>query len=300
MCEGDRTLSARPKRPIIVSSVSGGKDGLAQTLWLVERYGADRVIVHHQVIPEQWPETFPYVQEACAVLGVRLVAQQVIYEHRPDTERGVRRLAICDVHSPDDIVPWGQPGVVAGVTDLALRRRWPPSPSVRFCTRYFKCAVLDAWIARNHDWLGSDVVVALGERAAESARRAKKMELWPRLRRKNWTAWNWLPVHQWSRREVFRKLRDWGLAPHPAYRHQGMSSRRMYDVDEEGGPRCSCRFCIYATRADVCHQAEMESNRTLLRRLIAVERATGRTWWTRGRAAVGLLAPALSTAQVQR
>ena len=71
--------------------------------------------------------------------------------------------------------PWPSPRHTPGitpVTDLALRRQWPPSPAIRWCTKYFKVALLDAWISQNRDWLGDTIVVALGERAAESPRRA--------------------------------------------------------------------------------------------------------------------------------
>ena len=105
-------------------------------LHLVEQYGAENLVAHYQVLPEDWPETLPYVREVCDRLGVRLVAQQVLYEPVGDGTR-VRRLAIRDIHTEADIVPWGT-SVIAGITDLALRRRWPPSPGCRFCTSYFK------------------------------------------------------------------------------------------------------------------------------------------------------------------
>ena len=264
---------------MIVVSLSGGKDSVGMLLYLVERYGAENLVAHYQVLPEDWPETLPYTREVCDHLGVHLLAQQVLYEPVGDGTR-VRRLAIRDIHTEADIVPWGT-GVIAGITDLALRRGWPPSPGCRFCTSYFKRDLLNAWITQNRSRLSADgeVVVALGERAAESPRRARKTEWAPRIQRKSWKAWNWLPVHPWSRREVFRKLRDWGIRPHPAYRAQGMSPHQMYDLDEEGGPRTSCRFCIYATSADICHQAQREANYALLHRLVEVEEQTGKTWW---------------------
>lgn len=273
-------------KPKIISSLSGGKDSIAQTLWLIEHYGVAQVIAHYQYLPEDWDETLPYVQEFCTHIGIQLIAQQIIYEPVGD-DRAVRRREIRTLGNPADAIPYGN-SAIAGITDLALRRRWPPSPSARFCTSYFKRDLLNTWIVQNQPWLGSDVIVALGERAAESPRRTRKPELWPRLIRKNWTAWNWLPVHQYGRRDAFRHLRDWGIAPHPAYGYQGMTAREMYDTDEEGGPRCGCRFCIYNTNADVCHQAEMATNRALLQRIVSVETTIGRTWWMQ-RAALSVL-----------
>ena len=150
--------------------------------------------------------------------------------------------------------------------------------------------MLDRWIATRQNAglkLGPDVVVALGERWAESPRRSKKVELWPRPRcqRKTYRVWNWLPAIAWSRRDTFRRMRDWGIAPHPAYRAQGMADWQMYDVDAEGGPRTGCRACLYASHVDLCHQALVETNRGLFERVHLVEQITGRTWWIDGRTA---------------
>ncbi|MBN1889994.1 MAG: hypothetical protein JW850_18505 [Thermoflexales bacterium] len=270
------------KAGAIVVSLSGGKDSVAMLLDLVER-GLLPVACHYQCLPEDWRETLPYVQYVCEKVGVPLVAQQILYEPVGDGT-GVRRLAVVDIHKPGDIVPWNTPGVIAGVTDLAMRRGWPPSASARFCTRYGKVELLDLWLRQNRSSLLAEqpeIWVALGERAAESPRRARKTATAPRLhwKREQVTAVNWLPVHTWSRRDTFRKLRDWGIEPHPAYQAQGMSPASMYDADVEGGARTSCRFCIYASQAERCHQAQSEACRPVLDRLVEFERATGRTWW---------------------
>jgi 3'-phosphoadenosine 5'-phosphosulfate sulfotransferase (PAPS reductase)/FAD synthetase len=266
---------------IIIASLSGGKDSAAMLLYLVEHYGPKKLIAHYQVLPEDWPETLGYNQQLCARLGVPLVAQQIVYEPVGDAT-GVRTLNIIDIQRESDIVPWGN-GVIAGITDLAMRRRWPPSPSVRFCTSYFKVRPLNRWIIDQQRTmaLGPDVIVALGERWAESPHRSKKAELWPRpkCQRRAYRVWNWLPAISWSRRQTFRRMRDWGIKPHPAYRAQGMVDWQMYDQDAEGGPRTGCRFCIYNTLSDLCHQAQIEANQPLLRQIAEVETQTGRTWW---------------------
>lgn len=273
----------------IIVSLSGGKDSTAMLLHLVEHYGPERLIAHYQVIPADWDETLPYVQSVCARLGVTLVAQQILYQ--PVGEgTGVRTLDVIDIKDKRDIVPWGLPNTIADITDLAMRRGWPPSPAMRWCTSYAKVRVLDRWITGQQNAglkLGPDVIVALGERWAESPRRAKKVELWPRpkCQRKAYRVWNWLPVIAWSRRQTFRQMRDWGIEPHPAYRAQGMADWQMVDVDAEGGPRTGCRACLYASHLDLCHQALIEANRGLFERVHFVEQVTGRTWWIDGRTA---------------
>lgn len=263
----------------IVVSLSGGKDSVAMLAKLVAKYGADRLLTHHQVLPEDWPETIDYNRMVCATLGVRLVMEQAVYGPRPGPKgTETTMLEVREIRSNADIVMPGTDGLIAGVSDLALRRRWPPSPASRWCTSYFKVEVLDKWLRREFAGQEVEVIVCLGERALESSRRAKKPELWPRFKSRI-QVWNWLPVHHLTRRSAFRTIRDFGLDIHPAYEAQGMSNQQMLDEDAEGGPRCSCRFCIYAAWPEICHQAEMESNRRLLDRLIRVERQTGRSWW---------------------
>lgn len=258
--------------------ISGGKDSVAMLLDLVKQHGPHKLIAHHQVLPEDWPETLDYVQRVCAALGVPLVAQQIVYAPVGDGT-AVKRLAIVDIHRESDIVPLGT-GVIAGMTDLALRRHWPPSPATRYCTRYFKIELLDAWIRQQRAaWDTDNINVFLGERAGESPRRARKPVQASRLHWQDAEAYNCLPLHAWTRRDVFRCLRDADVEPHPAYKNQGMADWQMYDADVEGGPRTSCRFCIYATHHDVCHQAQRAENLALLHRLAQVEHDTGRTWW---------------------
>lgn len=269
----------------IVVSLSGGKDSTAQLLHLAERYSPERLVCHYQVLPESWPETLGYVQDICQHVGVSLIAQQMLYtSDNSRSPRGVRRLRVVDVQSYRDIVQPGTDGVIAGITDLALRRGWPPSPAMRICTAMLKVRLLNWWIIQQQNdglKLGEDVIIALGERAGESPRRAKKQELWPRpkCQRRAYRVWNWLPVHEWSRRDIFRRIRDWGLAPHPAYKAQGMTDHEMYDIDVEGGPRTSCRFCFYASQSDICHQIERDANRALWQRMLHVEHVTGKHWW---------------------
>ncbi len=314
----------RDSQTLIVACISGGKDCVAMTTELVEALGPERIVGHLEVLPLAWPEELPYVQEFCRQIGIPLVAQQMIYEIKPDTPHGVQRREIRDIHSPADIVPWdgkyiadltdfalrrGWPPssatrwctgkfktqlvdgwlvqerraqdqeAIADVSDLALRRGWPPSAATRFCTSFYKRDLVNTWITANRQ-LGQTIVIALGERAAESPNRAKKPRLHFRGKeRKSYTLLNWYPVHDWSRRQVFRRLRECGIVPFPAYQYQGMTEWQMYEEDVEGGPRTSCRCCIYSEDEQLCHQALMASNRPVFERLAYVEAATGRTWW---------------------
>ncbi len=299
----------RDPNTLIVACISGGKDCVAMTTELVEALGPERIVAHLEVLPLAWEEELPYTQEFCRQMGIPLVAQQMIYEINLDTLRGVRRHEIRDIRTPADIVPWDQgyladqtdfalrrgwppsaqarraedQGLITDVSDLAVRRGWPPSSAHRFCTSYYKRELVNAWITAQRK-PGQTIVVALGERAAESPGRARKPRFHFRGKeKKSYKLFNWYPVRNWSRRQVFRRLRECGIAPFPAYKYQGMTDWQMYEEDAEGGPRTSCRCCIYAGEPELCHQALMDSNRPVFERLAYVEAVTGRTWWPRDR-----------------
>lgn len=173
-------------------------------------------------------------------------------------------------------------GGIGDPTALAMRQGYPPTMQQRACTAYYKEQTLDTWIVRQRAQaaLGNLVIVALGLRARESARRAKLLPVAYRGDPKvSYQVLNWLPVHDWRRIATFRKLAEWGFAPHPAYERQGLARHAQLDVDEEGGPRTGCRFCIFATDADCQHQADDPANWEALAQVAKVEEATGMTWW---------------------
>lgn len=191
--------------------------------------------------------------------------------------------------------------VIADVSDLALRRGWPPSQAQRFCTSSFKRDLLTAYGSARQEDFGRWVIVALGERGAESARRARKPVLSFRGQpRRSYAFLNWLPIHGWSRRDAFRAVHEHGLRIHPAYAAQGMTMHECLDVNAESGARLSCLACIFATEPQVCAQMEDLAHLPVLARLAEVEQRTGRTWWPRGRrSASELLVQLLERAQEQ-
>lgn len=159
-----------------------------------------------------------------------------------------------------------------GLLDMVRRRgRWP-SPRYRQCTSDLKRGPLDTAIRRHlkaNPRFGGRVVSCLGLRAEESADRARR----PALRHHDrecvaGRVWlQWLPIHHWSADRVFATI--------------AAASERPHWVYGEGVSRCSCSFCIMASRADLARAAALRPD--LLAIYDAVERETGHMMIAPGR-----------------
>lgn len=103
----------------------------------------------------------------------------------------------------------------------------------------------------------------MGLRADESPRRARRPPLAFSDRNskagRRW--WEWLPIHHWSEPRVFAEIAAVGERPHWIYA-KGMS-------------RCSCTFCIMASRADLRRAAQLRPR--LAAEYIALEEEIGHT-----------------------
>jgi len=73
---------------------------------------------------------------------------------------------------------------------------------------------------------------------------------------------DWLPLHTWTEKQVWERIRSRGLEAHPAY--------------SLGMPRLSCCFCIFATRDALLIAGH--NNRALLAEYVAVEARIGHTF----------------------
>ena len=73
--------------------------------------------------------------------------------------------------------------------------------------------------------------------------------------------YDWLPVFDLTTGDVFRVIQEAGQSPHPVYA-LGMS-------------RCSCSFCIFASRSDLRRAAELRPG--LYRQYARLERRIGHT-----------------------
>lgn len=133
---------------------------------------------------------------------------------------------------------WGKSGGTDG--PLGYRMQFPMPTgnlSIRWCSSALKISVMDAAIRNQKRFDGKVTVVVTGERREESAQRSKYKELEPhRTSCKKREVWHYRPVIDWSTEQVWAKIQEYGIQPHPCY--------------ELGYGRASCRSCIFINNDD--------------------------------------------------
>jgi 3'-phosphoadenosine 5'-phosphosulfate sulfotransferase (PAPS reductase)/FAD synthetase len=269
-----------PFRPTaIVMCDSGGKDSTLKSHLVAEIYkGVCPIIIHHQLIPEEWPGTREYVEATAKRLGVELVVEQALYYgfqcgfcgNRYTTSKFEKKYCPKCKSLAHHIA------TIQGLMDLVEWRGMYPDSSIRWCTSYLKRDLFNSWVRRNRKLLGDLPVVTLGERHLESIGRSKLPEI--RKRSGLSEVIEYRPILNLRRIDVFRGLRDRGIEPHYCYRLQGMTDADMYEIDAEGGPRCSCINCIYLTPANIDRNLRLPMNFDLRDRMLRFEENTGFTY----------------------
>ena len=169
-------------------------------------------------------------------------------------------------------IPPGVPLILAPVASgktllerVEERGMWP-SKSARWCTSNAKRGPIERELRRYlkaHPRFEGRLVNALGLRHDESPDRARRIP-WRRNERMSVAGrevFDWLPVFDLTTEDVFRIIVEAGQSPHPVYSF-GLS-------------RCSCSFCIFASRSDLRRTAELRPN--LYRKYAQLERRIGHT-----------------------
>lgn len=233
----------------IVVNSSAGKDSQAMLDHVFDlcnfEHLLDRLIVLHcDLGEEEWPGTLELAQEHAEHYGVRF--EVVKRRCRPLLE------------------------------EIRKRGKWP-SATQRYCTSYYKRDQAmklytkisrELWKRRHatgrHQWPAVKILNCLGFRAEESPARAKRPELALNERASNNSkeVWDWLPIHQWTEKEVWSTITAAGTRPHYAY--------------ALGMTRLSCRFCIFAPPGQLAISAR--HNPELFARYLAVEKEIGHTF----------------------
>lgn len=229
---------------LILVNTSGGKDS-ALAAWYIRQLAEplgllDRVLLVHATFPEEWPGTVELVRRQAAALGL-----------------------------PIEVVSRGE-----ALLDYVLRRRkWPGlTRQARYCTSDFKRAPIDRVITartprRRWQLRPWRVLAIMGIRADESRERANRRPFQERIRPGQITNGvrsvdEWYPLFHLSTGNVWRLIREIGLEMHPAY--------------EQGMPRLSCRFCIFAPRGALIRAGHL--HRELLEKYAAVEHEIGHSF----------------------
>ncbi len=223
----------------ILVAFSGGKDSVACLLHLLEA-GADpkRIELHHHDVDGgtpfmDWPVTPDYCRKIAEALAVPIYFSYKDGGFLREMSRNGDPTAPIVFETPDGEFQTGGRG------PAGTRGKFPqvsPDLSVRWCSAYLKIDVMAASIRNQPRFVGKRTLVVTGERAQESASRARYSAFEPhrtdlREGRNPRHVDHWRPVHHWREEAVWEIMRRWGIVPHVAY--------------QLGWGRLSCLSCIF-------------------------------------------------------
>jgi 3'-phosphoadenosine 5'-phosphosulfate sulfotransferase (PAPS reductase)/FAD synthetase len=230
----------------IIVAFSGGKDSLACLLRLLDRgVPREKIELHHHLVDGRegstlfdWPCTEGYCEAVAKAFGLRLTYSWRVGGLEAEMLRDNQPTAPTAI--PCEIAGYR---LVGGKGPLGTRRKFPQQSAAlqtRWCSAYGKVMLFDAYLTNTPRFAdGRKVLVITGERAQESANRARYAEFEPhradnrngqRVRR---YIDHWRPVLRWSIEDVWRIIEAWRVQAHPAY--------------ELGYGRVSCRGCVFSS-----------------------------------------------------
>ncbi|KAI9129846.1 phosphoadenosine phosphosulfate reductase family protein [Acaryochloris sp. CCMEE 5410] len=288
---GVSTLPDLSTYDCIIVAFSGGKDSICCLLRLME-LGVDRskIELHHHLVdglsntpvnPQSstlfdWPVTENYCRKFAQAFDLPLYMSWL--------EGGLER-EMCRKDQPKAPTHFETPDgeqVSGGQGKPGTRCKFPAKTAdlkTRWCSSYLKIDVLSTAIANQSRFNHSRTLVVTGERAQESAARAKYQSFEPhrtdrrdshKLRRH---IDHWRPVHAYTTEQIWGTIQRWGVQAHPAY-HLGWG-------------RLSCQFCIFGSpnqwasnlaispeRTERLHQYEQAFQHTIDNKLSIPEMAT--------------------------
>lgn len=224
---------------------SGGKDSVACFLWLLDQgIPVEKIELHHHLVDGKegselmdWPVTPDYCTRFAAAFGVRLTESWKQGGFEREMLRNGTPTAPVHFYTPS-----GEKREIGGVGPLGTRRKFPQVSadlSVRWCSSYLKIGVGESYIVNSPEFRQGKTLVLTGERAEESAARARYKVFEPHRsdNRNGVKVRRWVDVyravHGWKEAEVWDIMRRYGVNPHPAY-HLGLS-------------RTSCMACIFGS-----------------------------------------------------
>lgn len=226
---------------IVIVAFSGGKDSLACLLHLLE-IGVDPKRIelwHHEIDGREgsalmdWGCTPAYCRAVAAALCIPIYFSWREGGFEGEMSRKNTPTGAVRFESPD-----GERRTGGDSASLGTRGRFPmpvANLSLRWCSAYLKIMVCSSAINNQPRLKGKKILLVTGERAEESANRAKyaQLEQHGSTSRKR-TVHQWRPVHSWSTAEVWAIIKRWRINPHPAYRL--------------GWGRLSCMCCVFGSK----------------------------------------------------
>lgn len=218
---------------IFYVSHSGGKDSQAMYSVLRETIPHDQIVVVHASLGDvEWPGAVEHIQNTTNHNLNVVQARKTFF-------------------------------------DMVESRGMFPSARYRQCTSDLKRGPIQKFIRQDMRRRGGGIAVnCMGLRAEESASRAKRHPL--KLNKGQTVTgrdvWDWLPVFEMTKAEVFAEISNAGQKPHWAYK--------------TGNERFSCVFCIMGSLNDLQNGARQ--NPELYRRYVETERRKGHTMFMKG------------------
>lgn len=227
----------------VILALSGGKDGMACLGEILEA-GVDPARVelwHHDVDGRgrpfmDWPSSLPYVQAVGQAYGLPVYCSWRSGGFEAEMLREDAPTAPVWFETPYGMDASGGRG------PTGTRLRYPQVSadlSVRWCSSALKISVMDAAIRGQERFLGARTLVVTGERAEESASRARYRVFEPHrsdtrdgTRRRRHVD-HWRPVHGFSEVQVWEVLKKHRIVPALPY--------------QLGFSRLSCMGCIFGS-----------------------------------------------------
>ena len=243
----------------------------------------DNIHVHHNEVDGRgtstfdWPCTTSYCRAVADHFGIR-----IIYSWR---EGGIKREIYRENEGLQDVL-YEENGELIRLQSRpgnSTRRKFPAVAAdlrTRWCSSVVKIDVLSRVITNHPEYQEGRFNIYSGERAQESANRAKYKDLEPyRSTSKKRVCTQVRPILHWSEKEVWNIIGYHGIQPHPSY--------------ELGWGRCSCMTCIFSSpntwatlfgfhplAVDKIHTIESEIQHTLYHGKTIGQKVDSGTPWT--------------------
>ncbi len=230
----------------IIVAFSGGKDSTACLLDLIES-GADKNKIelwHHDIDGREsgnfmdWLCTPDYCKKFAKALGIPIYFSWKQGGFLREMLRDEKLTAPTSFETPEEGIKTA--GGVRG--KLNTRRKFPqisPDLSVRWCSAYLKVDVCTTAIINQKRFVDKKTLLVSGERAEESASRAKYKVYEPdRADNRNGKRVvrhvdRYRPVHAWKESQIWKIIEKYNIKVHPAY--------------YIGWGRVSCASCIFGS-----------------------------------------------------
>lgn len=224
---------------------SGGKDSIACVLHLLDMgVPAHKIELHHNLVDGREGSTLMdwAVTEAYCIAFAKAFGMKIYMSWR---QGGIEREMLRDQSRTAPVAFESEDGTIKVVGGdrgkEGTRRRFPQLSAdlrVRWCSAYGKIDVFSRVLTNEIRFRKSRTLVVTGERAEESASRAR-YKTFEQHRSDNRTGDSrrhidvWRPVHGWDEAQVWAIMERYRVNPHPAY--------------WLGWGRLSCRNCVFGS-----------------------------------------------------